>query len=46
MLANPPARAEYEAQKRRVLEQGLSQQDDYGKAKSPFVKAILDKQVF
>ena len=46
MLANPPARAEYEAQKRRVLEQGLSQQDEYNKAKSPFLKAILDKQVF
>jgi GrpB-like predicted nucleotidyltransferase (UPF0157 family) len=44
MLENPQARDEYESQKRRILEQGLSHQDDYGKAKSPFVKGILSKR--
>lgn len=41
MLENPEARLEYEAQKRQVIAQGLASQDEYGKAKAPFVKRTL-----
>lgn len=41
MLKNPDARAQYEATKQRVIADGLTVQDDYGKAKSPFVKSVL-----
>ncbi|WP_372768276.1 GrpB family protein [Pseudoalteromonas sp.] len=45
MLNNPDDRAAYEAQKRKVLAEGITVQDDYGKAKSPFVKEILKRIV-
>lgn len=41
MLNNPDARAQYEATKQQVIADGLTVQDDYSKAKSPFVKEIL-----
>lgn len=41
MLANPQDRAAYEAKKRAVIKSGVTVQDDYGKAKSPFVKSVL-----
>ena len=44
MLEHPEARAEYEAKKRQVLAQGIVQQDEYGKAKSPFVKSVLNNE--
>ncbi|TLX45714.1 hypothetical protein C1E24_17530 [Pseudoalteromonas phenolica] len=43
MLNNPDARAQYEATKQRVIADGLTVQDDYGKAKSPFVKSVLQE---
>ena len=43
MLNNPDARAQYEATKQRVIADGLTVQDDYGKAKSPFVKNVLQE---
>ncbi|KZN67825.1 GrpB family protein [Pseudoalteromonas luteoviolacea] len=43
MLANPQDRAAYEAQKKAVLAAGKHHQDDYGKAKSPFVKDLLNR---
>ncbi|MBQ4811852.1 GrpB family protein [Pseudoalteromonas luteoviolacea] len=43
MLANPQDRAAYEAQKKAVLAAGKHHQDEYGKAKSPFVKDILSR---
>ncbi len=43
MLNNPDARAQYEATKQRVIANGLTVQDDYGKAKSPFVKNVLQE---
>ncbi|AIY67435.1 GrpB family protein [Pseudoalteromonas piratica] len=42
MLNNPADRAAYEAKKREVIARGTTVQDDYGKAKSPFVKNILN----
>lgn len=41
MLNNIDARAQYEATKQQVIADGLTVQDDYGKAKSPFVKKVL-----
>lgn len=41
MLNNPDARALYEATKQQVIADGQTVQDDYGKAKSPFVKSVL-----
>ena len=41
MLENPNTRARYEVTKKQVLDDGLIAQDDYGKAKSPFVKSVL-----
>ncbi|RRS07088.1 hypothetical protein EAG18_18945 [Pseudoalteromonas sp. J010] len=41
MLDNVKARSEYEEQKRQIIAQGIAQQDDYGKAKAPFVKRTL-----
>ncbi|QZO14343.1 GrpB family protein [Pseudoalteromonas piscicida] len=41
MLSNPDARAEYETQKQLVIAQGIASQDEYGKAKAPFVKRTL-----
>ena len=41
MLGNPEARAEYEAAKKAILQQGVTEQEAYGKLKSPFVKARL-----
>lgn len=43
MLNNPEARAQYEATKQQVIADGLTMQDDYGKAKSPFVKSVLQE---
>ena len=43
MLNNPDARAQYEATKQRVIADGMTVQDDYGKAKSPFVKSVLQE---
>ncbi|TQF66775.1 GrpB family protein [Pseudoalteromonas luteoviolacea] len=43
MLANPDDRAAYEQQKQAVLATGKRHQDEYGKAKSPFVKALLSR---
>ncbi|PCK32147.1 GrpB family protein [Pseudoalteromonas piscicida] len=43
MLSNPKARAEYELQKQQVLTQGVASQDEYGKAKAPFVKRTLQR---
>ena len=41
MLNNIDARTQYEATKQQVIADGLTMQDDYGKAKSPFVKSVL-----
>ena len=42
MLNNPDDRVAYEQKKQAVLASGTTQQDDYGKAKSPFIKSILE----
>ncbi|RXK14089.1 hypothetical protein CP965_01175 [Halarcobacter mediterraneus] len=43
MLSNPKAREKYEESKKLILEQGILDQEEYGKQKSPFVKAVLEK---
>ncbi|WP_417441391.1 GrpB family protein [Idiomarina sp.] len=43
LLSNPSAREEYELSKKSILEQGIKEQDAYGKLKSPFVKSVLNK---
>lgn len=43
MLSNPCARQEYELSKKAILEQGIREQEAYGKLKSPFVKSVLNK---
>ena len=43
MLNNPIDRAAYERKKQAILAKGITQQDEYGKAKSPFVKSVLVK---
>ncbi len=43
MLSNPNAREKYEESKKLILEQGIVDQEEYGKQKSPFVKAVLEK---
>ena len=43
MLNNPNARAQYEETKQQVIADGMTVQDDYGKAKSPFVKSVLQE---
>ncbi|MCF2856721.1 GrpB family protein [Pseudoalteromonas sp. SMS1] len=43
MLANPADRVAYEQQKKAVLASGKHNQDEYGKAKSPFVKDLLSR---
>ncbi|AXQ97752.1 GrpB family protein [Pseudoalteromonas piscicida] len=42
MLSNPEARAEYETQKQLAIAKGIASQDEYGKAKAPFVKRTLN----
>ncbi|WP_432454124.1 GrpB family protein [Agarivorans sp. QJM3NY_29] len=41
MLANPLARYEYEQSKQAIIATGISEQEAYGKLKSPFVKSVL-----
>ncbi len=41
MLANPSLRAEYELSKKAILAKGITDQEAYGKLKSPFVKSVL-----
>ena len=43
MLNNGNDRAAYENKKREILASGNLNQDDYGKAKSPFVKQVLNQ---
>lgn len=42
MLNNPAAREEYEASKKKILADGFTDQESYGKQKSPYVKSILN----
>ena len=42
MLSNPVAREEYEASKKKILANGFTDQESYGKQKSPYVKSILN----
>ena len=42
MLNNPAAREEYEAFKKKILANGFTDQESYGKQKSPYVKSILN----
>ncbi|OYD24993.1 GrpB family protein [Oceanimonas baumannii] len=41
MLNNPDARKEYEQSKQSILAAGVTEQEAYGKQKSPFVKSVL-----
>jgi len=41
MLNNPAAREAYEASKQKILANGFTDQEAYGKQKSPYVKSIL-----
>lgn len=41
LLSNSQLREQYEASKRAILSDGVVEQEDYGKRKSPFVKAAL-----
>jgi len=41
MLNNPTAREKYEHSKKSIIANGFTDQEDYGKQKSPFVKTIL-----
>ena len=41
MLNNPTARTEYESSKKEILSNGFTDQEAYGKQKSPFVKSLL-----
>ena len=41
MLNNSIARKEYEQSKRAILANGITEQEAYGKQKSPYVKSIL-----
>ncbi|WP_026804519.1 GrpB family protein [Aliarcobacter lanthieri] len=43
MLSNSKAREEYEKTKLDILNQGITNQEVYGKGKSPFIKSILSK---
>ncbi len=43
MLASPAARREYETLKREILTAGVTDQDLYGKQKSPYVKSVLEE---
>ncbi|WP_418180800.1 GrpB family protein [Aliarcobacter lanthieri] len=43
MISNPKAREEYEKTKLYILNKGITNQEVYGKEKSPFVKSILSK---
>ena len=40
MLNNPIAREEYECSKKEILSNGFTDQETYGKQKSPFVKSL------
>lgn len=42
MLDNPAAREAYEASKKAILANGFTDQESYGKQKSPYVKSILN----
>jgi GrpB-like predicted nucleotidyltransferase (UPF0157 family) len=42
MLNNPLAREEYESSKKQILANGFTDQESYGKQKSPYVKSILN----
>jgi len=41
MLGNPAAREAYEASKKAILSNGFTDQESYGKQKSPYVKSVL-----
>ncbi len=41
MLNNPAARKEYESSKKTIILNGITDQEEYGKQKSPFVKVVL-----
>jgi GrpB-like predicted nucleotidyltransferase (UPF0157 family) len=41
MLNNPDSRKEYELSKKQILHQGVTEQEAYGKLKSPYVKSVL-----
>ena len=43
MLDNSTARKAYEDSKKIILADGFTDQDVYGKKKSPFVKSVLEK---
>jgi GrpB-like predicted nucleotidyltransferase (UPF0157 family) len=43
MLANPSARTRYEQTKQAILDAGITDQEEYGNRKSPFVKSVLSQ---
>lgn len=43
MLTNPGARKQYEILKKEILTRGITDQEVYGKQKSPFVKSVLEE---
>lgn len=43
LLSDPAARQAYERSKRTILAEGVTEQDAYGKRKSPFVKSVLSR---
>ncbi|MDX2494092.1 MAG: GrpB family protein [Desulfuromusa sp.] len=43
MLRNPGVREAYELLKKEILSQGITDQEAYGKQKSPYVKSILSQ---
>jgi len=42
MLNNPTSREKYEHSKKEILANGFTDQESYGKQKSPFVKCLLE----
>jgi len=43
MLNNPVSRNEYELSKKQILQRGVTEQEAYGKLKSPYVKSVLEQ---
>ncbi|MDP2562444.1 GrpB family protein [Psychrobium sp. 1_MG-2023] len=43
MLANTEARVDYEASKKKILANGVTEQEAYGEQKSPHVKSVLQR---
>lgn len=43
MLNDPAAREKYELSKKSIIANGVTEQESYGKEKSPFVKSVLER---